>query len=397
MTVLVFISYATADSETFQIPAIAEGLTECPEIEDCLYWQEDLYDDIYAYMDENVGKCEVFVMFCSPNALASVPVGKEWRAADALGKPIIPVFTSTDHIPPLLTSRLGIQIEPPNVKDNIKKLRKLILKKVPKEEHGIFLQFKLPKNKAEKIHTDKTVPFIMPLLNFCMQNNLSVKNILVMSEDGKRVKDDYFDEQVSTVISEYGTSFKVIVEKMQIIANFKVCMIGEEKAGKSALLKYCVETSYDEEYSPTVGIDYWVKPFHHLSEAKNFDITMLFWDLGGSFDQFDAKKMDFIKDLFHETDGIFMVGDLTNKESFDEIETYWLPNIRKHVDKDIPIVLLANKSDLKPAVTKKKIETLAKKLGFHAVFRTSAKSGKNVDEAFKSLISPMVKRALKVI
>ncbi|HUX97987.1 MAG TPA: hypothetical protein VMV49_00405 [Candidatus Deferrimicrobium sp.] len=61
--VLVFISYATKDAEKFQIRAIAEGLTLCPEIDDVLYWQEDLHDDIYKYMDENLGKCDVFVLF----------------------------------------------------------------------------------------------------------------------------------------------------------------------------------------------------------------------------------------------------------------------------------------------------------------------------------------------
>jgi len=42
MGILVFISYATKDAEMFQIKVIAEALTECPEIDDVLYWQEDL-------------------------------------------------------------------------------------------------------------------------------------------------------------------------------------------------------------------------------------------------------------------------------------------------------------------------------------------------------------------
>lgn len=393
MGILVFISYATKDAETFQISLIAEALTQCPEIKDVLYWQEDVYDDIYAYMNENVGKCDIFVLFCSPNALESIPVGKEWMAADAMNKPIIPVFTSSESIPPLLRSRLGIQIDPFNLQDNIKKLRKLILKKVPKVEMGIDLQFKLPKNLAETIHTEKSVPFMMPLLNFCLQNNVSAKNILITTEDGTRIDDGYFDESVSTVIGKFGKSFKVIIEKMQVIANFKVCMVGEEKSGKSKLLQYCVECNYDDEYSPTVGVDFYVKPYEYKSPEKHFEITLLLWDLGGSFDQFDEVQLG----LFNETDGFIFVGDVTSKTSFEEIESNWIPNIRKKLEREVPFLLLANKSDLKPIVTKEYIRILSKKLEIDQVYFTSAKTGENIEDAFKALIALMLDEALKIL
>ena len=391
--VLVFISYATKDAEKFQIRAIAEGLTLCPEIDDVLYWQEDLHDDIYKYMDENLGKCDVFVLFCSPSALESVPVAKEWRSADALNKPVIPVFTSPEYIPPLLASRLGIQIDVFNLEDNIKKLRTLIIKKVPKEAQAIPLQFKFPKTEAETVQTNKSTSFILPLLNFCMENGVSIKNILVTTAAGERVPDPYFDEPVSNVIAKFGSEFKIILEKTQIIANFKICIIGEEKSGKSKLLQYCVECSYDDEYIPTIGVDHWVKSFNHQSPEKDFEITLIFWDLGGSFDQFDTVKMD----LFNETDGIFIVGDLTNKESFAQIESYWLPNIQKNLNMEVPIILLANKCDLEADIKKTVVGRLAKKLGIEKVFFTSAKTGENVDEAFKSIIPILIGKELKIL
>ena len=396
MGILVFLSYATKDAETLQIKALAEGLTMCPEIDDVLYWQEDVHDDIIAYMNENVGKCDVFVLFCSPHALDSVPVNKEWMAADALNKPIIPMFTSPDYIPPLLSSRLGIQIDVFNLEDNIKKLRRLILKKVPKEETITSLQFKIPKGQMHPISTEKNVPFIMPLLNFCMENNLSVKNILVMSKDGERIKDEYYDEPVAALISKYGTEFKILVEKMQIVANFKVVIIGEEKSGKSKLLQFCIDCKageeylFDDEYLPTVGVDYWVKPFNFQSPDKHFEISLIFWDLGGSFDQFDTVQMD----LFNEIDGIFLVGDLTSKESFYRLKTYYIPNLRKNINGEVPMILLANKCDLEHAVTKTYINKLVHDTGIHDVFYTSAKTGENVEAGFKSIIPLIIGKEL---
>ena len=390
MGILVFISYATKDAETYQIKAIAEGLTACSEVEDVLYWQEDVHDDIYAYMNENIGKCDVLILFCSPNSRDSIPVGKEWMAADALNKPIIPVFTSPEHIPPLLRSRLGIQIDVFNVEDNIKKLHALILKKAPIKD-DITLQFKLPKSETETVRTKKSTPFLITLINLCVKYGLSVKNILVTTDKGERIQDDYFDEAISKVTSKFGTKFKVLIEQMQIIANFKICIVGDEKSGKSKLLQYCIETKYDDEYKPTVGVDFWVKPLNFKSPEKNFEISLIFWDLGGSFDQFDSVKLD----LFNDTDGIILVGDLTSKESFEAIETYWMPNIRKNLSEEIPLILLANKCDLEHSITKEELEDLARKLGIGKVFLTSAKTGENVDAAFKSLVPPMIARVME--
>ncbi|MFX0058472.1 MAG: toll/interleukin-1 receptor domain-containing protein [Candidatus Hodarchaeota archaeon] len=128
--VLVFVSYATTDTELFKIHEIAKLLSELPEIDNVLYWEEHMEDNIFEYMDENLGKCDAMVLFCSENALKSIPVKKEWTAAEALGKPIIPVFYNPNHIPPLLSSRLGLQFDFYDMKKNIRELRYLLLKKI---------------------------------------------------------------------------------------------------------------------------------------------------------------------------------------------------------------------------------------------------------------------------
>ncbi len=54
---------------------------------------------------------------------------KEWTAADAMGKPILPIFLKADHIPPLLRSRLGVEFDKFDFKKNITALYELIIKK----------------------------------------------------------------------------------------------------------------------------------------------------------------------------------------------------------------------------------------------------------------------------
>ncbi len=390
--ILVFISYATKDAGTFEIPTIAEKLTQYPEIKDVLYWQEDLADDIWTYMDQNVGKCDVFVFFCSPNATLSKPCQKEWHAADALSKPIIPVFTSLQHIPTLLRPRLGLQIDVFNVEENVKKLHELILKKyIPKEDLTIPIRFKY-KNKSKTIDAKKKDHFIAPIIEFCMEHDLSIKNIMLQTSTGERVPDQMFDEAVSAVYSKYGREFVIEIERMQIIANFKVCLVGDRESGKSKLLQHCIEMTYNEEYTPTVGVDYWVKTFQYQSMDKNFDIVLIFWDFGGDFE--DAGKK---KELLNESDGIFVIGDLTRKESFERIQTGCVPKLRRVLGEDIPIILLANKCDLEADIKKEELTEISNRLKVENIFYTSAKTGENVDDAFKSIIPPMITRELRLL
>ena len=78
---LIFISYATKDSELFQIPKLTEILKNYPEIDDVLYWESDMLDDIYGYMDDNLKRCKLVLLFCTKNSSYSEAVKMEWRSA----------------------------------------------------------------------------------------------------------------------------------------------------------------------------------------------------------------------------------------------------------------------------------------------------------------------------
>jgi hypothetical protein len=126
----VFISYATADSIYFQIPRINDELMKYPEIDKILYWEEDLKDDIYDYMDSNIGECDIFLLFCSQNALESDPVKMEWQAALKIKKKIIPIFTKEAYVPTLLSTKLGVVFKEEAFDATIEQIHGLILKKL---------------------------------------------------------------------------------------------------------------------------------------------------------------------------------------------------------------------------------------------------------------------------
>jgi hypothetical protein len=127
--ILVFISYSLKDSELFQIREIAQKISFYDDIEEVLYCEEHTKDNFIAYMDEYIGKCDVVLLFCSPNALTSVFVRDEWMAGRAMQKPIIPVFTNTDDIPPLLRARVGVEFDANNLQKVSNQLYELIRKR----------------------------------------------------------------------------------------------------------------------------------------------------------------------------------------------------------------------------------------------------------------------------
>ena len=73
------------------------------------------------------------LLFCSPNALKSDAVEDEWTAANTMRKPIIPIFTDLDHIPPLLKPRKGVKYDVFDFDKTINELFDLIIKKTKKD------------------------------------------------------------------------------------------------------------------------------------------------------------------------------------------------------------------------------------------------------------------------
>ncbi|MFX1574176.1 MAG: leucine-rich repeat domain-containing protein [Promethearchaeota archaeon] len=128
----VFLSYSTLDSPYFQIPEIAESLEIYPEIDEIFYWEEDSGENIVEYMEKTLKKCNVFVLFCSPNSIKSQAVTDEWQAAFQLRKKkllkIVPVYEDEKYIPALLTPLLNTQFSKNNFSDFITKLYQEILR-----------------------------------------------------------------------------------------------------------------------------------------------------------------------------------------------------------------------------------------------------------------------------
>ncbi|MFX1478260.1 MAG: leucine-rich repeat domain-containing protein [Promethearchaeota archaeon] len=150
MNFVIFFSYSRQDNEIFQVPRIARELKIYPEIKEVLFYEGVDYANIVKYMNQNIGKCDIFLLFCSQNALNSKYIEDEWQAAYSKDKIIIPIFHNFDHVPPLLTSRLGVQFRRDNIKQSIIDIYNTMIKaySTPKEAKEEVLKSKKFENLA---------------------------------------------------------------------------------------------------------------------------------------------------------------------------------------------------------------------------------------------------------
>lgn len=156
----------------------------------------------------------------------------------------------------------------------------------------------------------------------------------------------------------------------------KAVIIGDGGVGKTSLIVRHVDKKFDEAYKPTLGFDISLKTI----SLEDSSAEILIWDIGGQ-----AIFKDIRESYLEGSHCCFLVFDLTNRESFDNVEN-WLNELKQFAG-DIPFVLIGNKRDLKNKrkVTKEDVEAKAEEIGALTYFETSAKTGEGVDEAFEKL------------
>ncbi|MBU4071483.1 MAG: GTP-binding protein [Candidatus Thermoplasmatota archaeon] len=160
---------------------------------------------------------------------------------------------------------------------------------------------------------------------------------------------------------------------------FKVCLVGDPEVGKSSLVRRFVLDQFDETYMLTIGAKVMKKTVTVQYEGKDVSVSLLIWDLMGQ------KNFSIIESVaLYNIVGGMVVCDLTRKSTYKSLE-YWVEAVRK-ISPGIPMIVLGNKSDLlgQAQVTGEELGKASDYLT-STWFLTSAKTGENVEGAFKRL------------
>lgn len=165
----------------------------------------------------------------------------------------------------------------------------------------------------------------------------------------------------------------------------KICLVGEPAVGKTSLIRRFVMDKFDDKYLTTIGTKVSKK---EVTLEDGTKVTMMVWDIMGqpSFRQMLKES------YFYGANGVIAVADVTRKQTLDALPD-WMGTIKSVVEKDVPVVFLGNKWDLKDSAQFGENELKQMAEMYHGThFLTSAKTGEHVNDAFTYLAEEIVKR-----
>lgn len=163
----------------------------------------------------------------------------------------------------------------------------------------------------------------------------------------------------------------------------KIISLGDASSGKSCIIKRYCEKRFVPKYMQTIGIDYGVTKYND----SELDVRVNIFDFAGHPIFYEVRN-----EFYRDTQGVILVYDVTNRESFRHLDD-WLLEMRKFTsDTDNFIVAVcANKTDIGRRVISEDVgREYADKKGF-LYFELSAYSGKGINEMFNQLFMDVVK------
>jgi len=177
---------------------------------------------------------------------------------------------------------------------------------------------------------------------------------------------------------------------------FKIVIVGGGGAGKTCLFnRYCFN-SFNMNTELTIGINFHstyidIELKDEFSDKKEEKcIVNSIFDFGGQ-DRFKPLIPRFIKGA----DGALLVFDSVSYSSFQQLE-YWYKLLKEKLRKQIPMILVASKTDLlgktsqMEIVKEELIQEFIEDNDLDGFYRTSALENYNVLEVFKAINSLML-------
>ena len=172
------------------------------------------------------------------------------------------------------------------------------------------------------------------------------------------------------------------MEKKEIMK--KICLLGDSGVGKTSLIRRYVYDIFHDMYIMTFGAKVTRKDIRLYTDREEIVLTLGIWDIVG-----EHSRRNLQAEHYKGSSGALIVCDCTKRESLEHL-TDWSEAFLR-VAPQVKLVFLLNKIDLKERAVVK-TDDLIEICEKHKAksFETSAKTGENVEKAFKNLAEEMV-------
>ena len=162
----------------------------------------------------------------------------------------------------------------------------------------------------------------------------------------------------------------------------KILTIGDNNVGKSSIIEKYIDDKFDGNNKPTIGIDFKTK----IIQKGNELIKLSIYDTAG-----EEKYRYLIKNYYNGANGILLIYDITNRNSFHNLNL-WFDELEKNLDlNNLYIYLIGNKADLiqEREVSYEEAKDFADKKNIPYI-EISAKTGDNINKLFNQMIKGTV-------
>lgn len=163
---------------------------------------------------------------------------------------------------------------------------------------------------------------------------------------------------------------------------FKVVLLGDGGVGKTSLVSRYFDRGFDGNYKVTLGADFNVKRWNqHVIQI---------WDLAGQ-----ELFMPIRRSYYASAIGALLLFDVANTQSFENLDR-WVEELTDNIDAPIPVMIVANKIDLRDrngkCIDQEEAISIANsyrtKYKFPVAYtETSALLGLNIDQIFEDFIT----------
>ena len=161
----------------------------------------------------------------------------------------------------------------------------------------------------------------------------------------------------------------------------KICLLGDAAVGKTSLVYRFIENKFRDNYKSTLGVNLLKKD---LRLDKYGGVSAQIWDLGGQ------ESFKSLRKLYLEgANGALIIYDTTKRKTFEKLNE-WVQSFRESRG-NRPLLLIGNKIDLIESIKVEENEAkhYAQENAMNFI-TTSAKTGENVEDAFKALIETIL-------
>lgn len=160
------------------------------------------------------------------------------------------------------------------------------------------------------------------------------------------------------------------------VVSLKVVVLGDSAVGKTSLALRFVTGTFKLDTDSTVGASFVTKTIEERGVKVKFNI----WDTAGQ-----ERYRSIVRMYYKDVNAALLVYDITKPQSFSNLER-WYAELKKHVEDDVVVIIVANKDDLvsEEAIGIESAKTFATRIGAKYL-RTSCKDDRGVTELFTAI------------